>query len=97
MARKQDRMSAIKRREAISGYLYLLPNFISLLIFIAIPVVVGLAISFTDYNGFQGVSFVWLANYGAIMAGTVISIIPVVIVSTPLSRNILWKASPIRA
>jgi multiple sugar transport system permease protein/alpha-1,4-digalacturonate transport system permease protein len=56
-------MSAVKRREAITGYLYLLPNFTGFLIFTAIPVVVGLMISFTDYSGFQGASFVGLANY----------------------------------
>jgi multiple sugar transport system permease protein/alpha-1,4-digalacturonate transport system permease protein len=63
MAQKQGRMSAVKRREAITGYLYLLPNFIGFLTFTAIPVVVGLAISFTNYSGFPGASFVGLANY----------------------------------
>jgi multiple sugar transport system permease protein/alpha-1,4-digalacturonate transport system permease protein len=56
-------MSSVRRREAITGYLYLLPNFIGFLIFTAIPVVVGLAISFTNYSGFQGASFVGLTNY----------------------------------
>lgn len=55
-------MSRAARREAISGYLYLLPNFIGFFIFTAIPIILGLLISFTDYNGFKW-NFVGLHNY----------------------------------
>ena len=63
-AKKQPkkRMSRAARKEAISGYLYLLPNFIGFFIFTAIPIILGLLISFTDYNGFKW-NFVGISNY----------------------------------
>jgi multiple sugar transport system permease protein/alpha-1,4-digalacturonate transport system permease protein len=56
-------MQLIKKHEALTGYLYLLPNFIGFLIFTGIPVLIGFFISFTDYTGFPGASFVGLLNY----------------------------------
>jgi multiple sugar transport system permease protein/alpha-1,4-digalacturonate transport system permease protein len=63
MAQRRKKMSAMEKREAIAGYVYILPNFIGFLIFTAIPVVVGLFISFTNYSGFQFPSFVGITNY----------------------------------
>ncbi|MDR0636643.1 MAG: sugar ABC transporter permease [Treponema sp.] len=57
------KMTALEKREALSGYLYILPNFLGFLIFTAIPIVAGLAISFTDYTGFAGAKFVGITNY----------------------------------
>jgi multiple sugar transport system permease protein/alpha-1,4-digalacturonate transport system permease protein len=56
-------MTPIEKREAITGYLYLLPNFIGFLICIGIPVFFGFLISFTNYTGFPGASFVGISNY----------------------------------
>ncbi|GHU22734.1 ABC transporter permease [Spirochaetia bacterium] len=61
MARKK--MSALEKEEAIKAYLYLLPNFIGFLIFTAVPIVIGLVLSFTDYTGFPGAAFVGISNY----------------------------------
>ncbi|MDR3276883.1 MAG: sugar ABC transporter permease [Treponema sp.] len=61
MARRK--MSSMEKKEALSGYLYLLPNLAGFLIFTAIPVVMGLVISFTNYSGFPGASFVGFENY----------------------------------
>ncbi|MBS6812714.1 MAG: sugar ABC transporter permease [Lachnospiraceae bacterium] len=58
----KKRMSRAARKEAITGYLYLLPNFIGFFIFTAIPIILGLLISFTDYNGFKW-KFVGISNY----------------------------------
>ena len=58
----KKRMSRAARKEAITGYLYLLPNFIGFFIFTAIPIILGLLISFTDYNGFK-LKFVGISNY----------------------------------
>ena len=57
----KKRMSRAARKEAITGYLYLLPNFIGFFIFTAIPIILGLLISFTDYNGFKW-KFVGISN-----------------------------------
>lgn len=59
----KHKMSALERREALSGYLYILPNFVGFLIFTAIPIVAGMVISFTDYTGFAGARFTGIANY----------------------------------
>lgn len=47
----------------LKGYLFLLPNFIGFFIFMAIPIIMGLIISFTDYNGFSQFNFIGLKNY----------------------------------
>ncbi len=47
----------------IAGYLFVLPNFVGFLIFSMIPAVLGFAISFTNYDGYQTFDFVGLQNY----------------------------------
>jgi multiple sugar transport system permease protein/alpha-1,4-digalacturonate transport system permease protein len=57
------KLSALEKDEALKGYLYLLPNFIGFLIFTAIPIFIGLALSFTNYTGFPGAVFEGISNY----------------------------------
>ena len=52
-----------KIRKYIKGYLFILPNFIGFFVFMALPIIMGLVISFTDYNGFSQFNFVGLKNY----------------------------------
>jgi len=52
-----------RQREAIAGYLFILPDVIGLLIFIGIPMLMALTIGFFDVNGFGTFTFVGLANY----------------------------------
>ncbi len=56
-------MKANQRREALEGFLFLLPNFLGFLVFFAFPLVVSFYYSFTDYNLFQTPNFVGLKNY----------------------------------
>ncbi len=56
-------MSKSRRREAIEGYLFLLPNFILFIIFFAFPLLRSFYYSFTDFNLFTSPQFVGLANY----------------------------------
>lgn len=56
-------MSANGRREAIEGYLFLLPNFLGFLVFFAIPLLLSFYYSFTDYNLFNNPSLIGLKNY----------------------------------
>ena len=51
------------KREWIKGYLFSLPNVIGNLIFMAIPIGMGLVISFSDYGGFGMPKFVGISNY----------------------------------
>ena len=57
------KMSSMERREERTGFLFLLPSFIGFLVFILIPVVWGLLLSFFDYNGFKTPKFVGLGNF----------------------------------
>ena len=57
------KISAMKRSQYMTGYLFLLPNFICFLTFVFVPIIMGLVISFTDYNGFNKFNFVGLSNY----------------------------------
>ena len=52
-----------KIRKYIKGYLFILPNFIGFFVFMALPIIMGLVISFTDYNGFSQFNLVGLTNY----------------------------------
>ena len=56
-------MSNSKKTRYLKGYLFLLPSFAGFFIFTALPVLMGLVISFTDYNGFARFNFVGLKNY----------------------------------
>lgn len=56
-------MTTNQRREAIEGFLFLLPNLLGFLIFFAIPLAMSFYYSFTDYNLFQSPNFIGLENY----------------------------------
>jgi len=60
---KRKKMSGIQKREAIAGYVFLLPSVAGLITFTAVPIVVGFIISFTNYTGFPGARFVGFDNY----------------------------------
>lgn len=57
-------------REAIEGYLFLLPNLLGFLIFFAVPLALSFYYSFTDYNLFTAPKWVGLANYGKALGFT---------------------------
>ncbi len=56
-------MSVRRRAEAIEGYLFLLPNLIGFIIFFAIPLLMSLYYSFTNYDLFTQEKLVGLQNY----------------------------------
>ncbi len=56
-------MSKARTREAIEGYLFLLPNFLGFLIFMAVPLVLSFYYSFTDYDLFNTPNIIGLENY----------------------------------
>lgn len=55
--------SKYRMREAMTGYLFLLPSFLGFVIFMFIPIVFGLYISFTNYDGFKVMDFIGFNNY----------------------------------
>ncbi|WP_240741835.1 carbohydrate ABC transporter permease [Deinococcus sp. KSM4-11] len=56
-------MSAARRREAISGYLFILPWLIGFLVFVAGPMLFSLYASFTNYDVTSRMKWVGLDNY----------------------------------
>jgi multiple sugar transport system permease protein len=56
-------MTPFRRREALEGYLYLLPWAIGFLLFVAGPIVASLYLSFNKYNVILAPEFVGFKNY----------------------------------
>ena len=55
--------SDLLRREAIQGYLFILPWFIGFVVFTAGPLTAALGFSFTDWNGVSAMEFIGFENY----------------------------------
>jgi multiple sugar transport system permease protein len=70
---------SLKQREAIAGYLFLLPNMIGFVIFTAFAVVASAAISLTSWDLLSSPEFVGLANYVELFT------------DDPLFRTVLWN------
>lgn len=56
-------MNKLKRKKSLWGYLFILPNFIGFLMFMFIPIMASLGLSFTDYDIISKMNFVGLRNY----------------------------------
>ena len=57
---------SLKRQEALTGFMFVFPWVLSLLLFTAYPIVASLYFSFTDYNIIQSPRWVGLENYRTI-------------------------------
>lgn len=66
----RPRLSPLNRPERRAGYLFLLPNFVGFLIFTAIPVFGGFAISLTDFTGFGTPDIIGFENYVQMFSDT---------------------------
>jgi len=55
------------RKEALAAWLFILPDFIGLLIFVAVPMVLALSLGFFNVDGFGGYKFIGLANYNRML------------------------------
>ena len=94
---------ALRRRETISGYLFLLPSLIFFLGFVVVPMVMCVVASFTDatMNSNQPDHFIGLANYvelwqDPVFLKALVNTIIIVVVSVPVVCVFsLWVASAI--
>ncbi len=60
-SRKDDDMKkGLRKREALTGFFFLLPNLLGFFAFTAFPVLAGLLLSFTDYDGFTFKNMHWV-------------------------------------
>ena len=57
------RLYSKKKRDAVSGYLFLLPALLAFLLFIGAPMVITIVLSFFDYNMLQGSEWINFDNY----------------------------------
>jgi ABC-type sugar transport system permease subunit len=55
------------RKEAFAAWLFIFPDCIGLLVFVAIPMVLALSLGFFSVDGFGGYKFVGLANYNRML------------------------------
>ena len=55
------------RKETFAAWLFILPDCIGLLVFVAIPIVLALSLGFFSVDGFGGYKFVGLANYNRML------------------------------
>lgn len=60
-----------RQREVLAGYLFVAPDFLGLLVFVGLPMLLALTMGFFDVNGFGQFSFVGLANYQKMLADQV--------------------------
>jgi|HigsolmetaAR202D_1030399.scaffolds.fasta_scaffold26326_1 multiple sugar transport system permease protein len=61
--RTRQKVGKLRQREAIAGFLFVLPWIISLLVFTAYPLIAAVYFSFTEYNILEPPRWVGLANY----------------------------------
>ena len=52
-----------RKRDAIAGYLFILPTFVGVMTFSIIPIFLSILLSFTDWNFAGKPNFVGLSNY----------------------------------
>lgn len=60
------RWNTVRKKETLTGILFILPGFIGFILFILVPVVMSLGISFTEWNflkGWGAIKFNGLTNY----------------------------------
>ena len=61
--KNEKRMNSAVRREAVAGYLFIMPFIIGFLAFSAIPILISLYLSFTEYDVLGSPKFIGLQNY----------------------------------
>lgn len=66
MQAKSKKQISLSRRNTLVGISFILPNFIGFFIFVLIPVIFSLALSVTEWDGFNAMKFVGLDNFVAI-------------------------------
>jgi len=64
---KRRKLTGLSRKRAITGYLFLLPNFLGFAIFSIFPIGAALVLTFTDWDLASTPSFNGLANFGTML------------------------------
>ncbi|MEM7131532.1 MAG: sugar ABC transporter permease [Chloroflexota bacterium] len=64
---QRTKLSGLARKEAIDGYLFLIPNFLGFFIFSLFPMAAAVALAFTDYDLTWPPEFIGLRNFSNMM------------------------------
>src|SRR6266511_1429297 len=107
MVLRQARAGSIRRREALEGYLFILPWFFGFLVFTAGPMLASLGLSFTKWNLLQPPVWNGLGNYiqmgvapllthrlPGMNAFRTIYFLPAIIGRIPVALLWLWVCNP---
>ncbi len=62
MRKAKQKLTPRQLREERAGYLFVIPNFIGILIFVALPILFSLLLGFTNWNPMQGLSAIKFAG-----------------------------------
>jgi len=62
MKREKQKLTQRQLREERAGYLFVIPNFIGIMIFVALPILFSLLLGFTNWNPMQGLSAIEFAG-----------------------------------
>ncbi len=62
----EKKQSSLRRKQALIGYTFILPNFLGFAIFILIPVVFTLILSVMNWDGFNKMEFAGMSNFTTI-------------------------------
>ena len=68
------RHSRLARREAIDGYIFILPWLLGFILWVAGPMATSLVLSFTRWNLFAPPQWVGLANFGNLFSNKMVGI-----------------------
>lgn len=60
---------SLRSREAVQGYLFMIPWFIGFTVFVLGPILASLILSLTNYRIFEPIRGVWFANYQRMLSG----------------------------
>lgn len=70
---KNKGMGQLARSEALAGYLLIAPNLLIYMVFVVLPVLMSLVLSFSDWNfvgGFENLKFIGFENFAALPTDT---------------------------
>lgn len=64
----------LNQREAWQGWLFLLPNFVNFSLFFALPLILSLYLSFTNYSGLNEAQWISFDNYAQLLSLDIVSV-----------------------
>src|SRR5690242_6101851 len=65
--RIQEGQSRLRKREALAGYLFVLPNTVGFLLFFVLPIIASFVLSFVSWDLVQRPQWIGLSNYATLI------------------------------